>query len=66
MHFEDNRDCFIADEPELFAKKLNCLINNADIRQTFYSNSEKIVTEYYSVEQLVTKRFVLYQKLLNE
>lgn len=20
MHFEDNRDCFIADEPELFAK----------------------------------------------
>lgn len=66
MHFLDGRDCFIADEPELFAEKLNCLIENDNIRQTFYNNSEKIISEYYSVERLIEKRLDLYRQLLDK
>lgn len=66
MHFEDGRDCFIADNPRQFAEKLNCMIKDNNIRTTFYNNSEKIALEYYSIERLVDKRMQLYKEIINQ
>ena len=66
MHFEDGRDCFIADAPEEFAEKLSCMIKDNSIRTKFYNNSEKITLEYYSIERLVDKRMQLYKDIISE
>ena len=64
MGFEDGRDCFIADDPEMFIDKLLIMIEDSSVLEKFYANSMKVYTELYSAEALATKRLDNYKQLL--
>lgn len=66
MKFSDGKDCYIADRPTEFASKLLDMINNERTRNIFYTNSATTINKYYSVRNLVERRYNLYQSLLIE
>lgn len=65
MGFNDGRDCFIADTPNDFYLKLSALIEDSNLRETFYKNSYIVYNNLYTKEAVVNHRLAIYKKILN-
>ena len=65
MGFEDGKDCFIADTPQDFTKKLLRLINEENLRKKFYDNSYLVYAQNYHPDVLAKRRFEIYKKVCN-
>lgn len=64
LEYKDNVDCFIADDPDVFAQKVVELIEDESCRKRFYDNSALTCDKFYSIETLALKRLELYRKVL--
>lgn len=65
MGFDDGRDCFIADTPNDFYCKLSALIEDSNLRETFYKNSYIVYNNLYTKEAVVNHRLAIYKQILN-
>ena len=63
MGFENEIDCFIADDTKSFAEQTIALIESESLREKFYANSYKKIQEEYSTEKLTEKRMSVYSSL---
>lgn len=64
LEYKNSIDCFIADSPDEFAKRVNELIENEDLRAKFYKKSAETCEKYYSMKLLANNRMNLYNKVL--
>jgi len=64
LNFTSGRDCFIEDDPDLFAKRILELNNNQELKETFVTNSREWYNNQYSIEKLGDKRFSIYEKIM--
>ncbi len=60
----DGKDCYIADEPEVFANKLLTLINNKSLQESFYKNAINWYNKNYTIDILGKKRLEVYDSLM--
>lgn len=65
MGFNDGQDCFIADTPNDFYFKLSALIEDSNLRETFYKNSYIVYNNLYTKEAVINRRLTIYKQILN-
>jgi glycosyltransferase involved in cell wall biosynthesis len=63
LDFKDGQDCFIEDNPSLFAEKINILNENTKLQKKFYYNSKRVYEEKFSEEVLGNMRLSVYKEL---
>jgi len=64
LNFKSGRDCFIEDEPDLFAKRILELNNNWSLQETFVKNAQEWYNNQYSIEKLGSERISIYEKIM--
>lgn len=61
LDFVDGQDCFIADNSDSFAQKIDLLLSSAELQNKFIENSTKVLDLVYNEEFLLNKRRLVYE-----
>ena len=61
---ENGKNCFIADNPDLFVEDI-IKLQDQELQKQFIFNANKMVKENYSLESLRTSRIGIYREILN-
>ena len=56
LFFQDSRDCYIADTPEMFAKRIENLLLDKKMQKDFVMNSRSVYEKNYSKDILSKRR----------
>lgn len=60
LNFKDSEECFIANEPAEFSRKLLQLVNSEKLQHEFIKKSKLVLDENYGYEKLVKIREQIY------
>lgn len=66
LDFKDNLDCFIENDPILFAEKTLKLMEDNYLQKKFSDNAFEKIKSIYPTNELLEKRLSIYQELLND
>lgn len=64
LPFRDGIDCFIEDEPDLFADKILRLQMDKKLQLDFIKSANKLLKEKYSIENLRIEKLKIYKEIL--
>ena len=65
LMFETDRDCYITDNPNMFADSICKLLGDKKLQLDFVKSAKKVYDEYYSPDIQAKKRLTILQELLD-
>lgn len=63
LPFKNNENCFLVDNPDIFAQKISELLNDPVLQEKFAVSSYNIINEHFSMENFQKSRMEIYKSL---